>query len=163
ARRLARHPKRRRQGDDHDGLASAQMKYRMLVVDDDAEMRRFLRGVLEDEDFAVEAAASPVEAFGVLAKSRPDLVISAGSMPHMSGVSFCRKLKSQAGTAGIPVILMSGAKKDEEEQAAGIEGGADDYIIKPFTGRLLLAKVSAVLRRFDAPLELKEILETEGL
>lgn len=139
------------------------MRYRVLVVEDDGDHRQFLRGLLEDEGFSAELAPAPEQALPLVAKSKPDVILSDVSMPGMNGVSFCRKLKAKPATAGIPVILMSGARKEQEEQAAGIEGGADDYILKPFSPRLLLAKIRAVLRRFDAPAELKEVLETEGL
>ncbi len=139
------------------------MKYRILVVDDDVAHRQFLRGILEGEGYSVDAGGTGLEAMACAAKSRPDIVLSDVAMPGMSGLTLCRRLKASQSTASIPVILMSGARKAEEEQAAGIEGGADDYVLKPFTPRLLMAKIRAVLRRFDAPEELKEILEAEGL
>lgn len=139
------------------------MKYKILVVDDDKDHRGFLKGLLAAEGFAVATAERAAEALSASSKSRPDLIVSDVAMPGMSGVTFCRKLKSDRRTAGVPVILMSGEKTAEQEQATGIEEGADDYLLKPFTARLLLAKVRAVLRRFDAPEELKEVLEDEGL
>lgn len=139
------------------------MKYKILVVDDDKDHRGFVKGLLADEGFAVSTAERASEALSTSSKSRPDLIVSDVAMPGMSGVTFCKKLKADRRTAGVPVILMSGEKTGEQEQATGIEEGADDYLLKPFTPRLLLAKVRAVLRRFDAPQDLKEVLQDEGL
>lgn len=139
------------------------MKYKILVVDDDTEHRNFLKGLLAAEGYAVAVSERATDALSTVAKSRPDLIVSDVAMPNMSGFTFCRKLKADKRTAGVPVILMSGEKTEEHEQATGIEEGADDYLLKPFTPRLLVAKVKAVLRRFDAPAELKEVLRDEGL
>lgn len=139
------------------------MKYKVLVVDDDAQHRSYLKTLLSEDGFAVSAAESGAAALAAVAKSRPDLVLSDVAMPGMSGLTLCRRLKADPRTAGVPLVLMSGARKADDEQAAGIEGGADDYLLKPFTPRLLLAKVRGVLRRFDAPEELKDVLELEGL
>lgn len=139
------------------------MKYKILVVDDDTEHRNFLKGLLAAEGYSVAVSEKATDALLAVAKSRPDLIVSDVAMPQMSGFTFCRKLKADKRTAGVPVILMSGEKTEEHEQATGIEEGADDYLLKPFTPRLLLAKVKAVLRRFDAPAELKEVLRDEGL
>jgi DNA-binding response OmpR family regulator len=139
------------------------MKTRVLVVDDDRDHREMLRAMLELKGFGVAEAGDAMEALAAASKSRPDLILSDVAMPKLSGFQLCKKLKNDARTKGVPVILMSGERRDEREQAEGIEIGADDYLIKPFTPRLLLAKLSAVLRRFAAPDELGEILETEGL
>lgn len=138
-------------------------RYKVLVVDDDALHLSFLRGVLADEGFAVSTVPTAAAALQAAAKGRPDLILSDVAMPGMSGLSFCRKLKNDRRTSAVPVVLMSGARRAADDQAAGIEEGADDYLLKPFTPRLLLAKVRSVLRRFDAPKELKETLEHEGL
>lgn len=139
------------------------MKYKILVVDDDTEHRTYLKGLLATEGYSVSTADRAAEGLSSASKSRPDLIISDVAMPGMSGFTFCRKLKADRRTSGVPVILMSGAKTEEHEQATGIEEGADDYLLKPFTPRLLMAKIKAVLRRFDAPGELKEVLKDEGL
>jgi two-component system, OmpR family, response regulator ResD len=139
------------------------LKIRVLVVDDDTDHRELLCGYLESEGFAVSVAGDGAQAIAAAAKSRPDIVVSDVAMPSMSGLALCKKLKKDPRTRGVPVVLMSGARKDEKEQAAGIELGADDYLLKPFTQRLLVAKLTAVLRRFEAPADLKDILETEGL
>ncbi len=139
------------------------MKTRVLVVDDDSDHREMLRAMLELKGFSVLEAGDAAQALLAAAKSRPDLILSDVAMPRMSGLALCRKLKKDPRTRGVPVILMSGERRDEREQAEGIELGADDYLIKPFTPRLLLAKLSSVQRRFAAPAELGEVLDAEGL
>lgn len=139
------------------------MKRRVLVVDDEDETRELLRDLLERAGYAVTALADPAEAFAEAAASKPDLVLSDVAMPGMTGVALCRRLKADPRTAAIPIILLSGVRRGDAEQARGIEQGADDYVLKPYAPRLLLAKIKAVQRRFDAPAELKETLEAEGL
>jgi len=135
----------------------------ILVVDDEADNRAFLKGILETQGFRVSAARQAGEAIETTAQSRSDLILSDVAMPGMSGMDLCRRLKADPRTARIPVVLMSGAHKDEKDQAEGIDLGADDYLLKPFTPRLLLAKIKGVLRRFAAPEEFREVLKEMGL
>jgi DNA-binding response OmpR family regulator len=139
------------------------MRRKILVVDDEADNRDFLKKILEPQGFSVTTAPQASETLDAAERSSPDLILSDVAMPGLSGLELCRLLKRNARTAGIPVILMSGAQKDEKDQAEGIDLGADDYLLKPFTPRLLLAKINAVLRRFAAPEEFREILEEMGL
>ena len=139
------------------------MTHRILVVDDDADNRKFLQGVLKANGFSVRSAGSASEALAAAGDARPDLVLSDVAMPETDGLALCRKLKADRRTEGTPVILMSGAHTEEQEQSEGLELGADDYLVKPFLPRLLLAKVRAVLRRYAAPKEMKELLRAEGL
>jgi len=139
------------------------VRYKVLVVDDENENRNFLKEILEGQNFAVLTAENAKEAVLAAVDSRPDLILSDVAMPDVDGFALCRRLKSDKRTAGMPVVLMSGAHKEEREQAEGIELGADDYLLKPFTPRLLLAKVNGVLRRYAAPQELADILKSEGL
>lgn len=139
------------------------MKRRVLVVDDDRQHLTFLKTLLEREGYAVEVADRATEAALAAAESRPHLILSDVAMPGMGGLSLCRVLRGDRRTATIPVILMSGVQKAEAEQAQGIEQGADDYVVKPFNPRLLTAKVRAILRRYDAPPEAREVLRAHGL
>lgn len=139
------------------------MRHKVLVVDDEADNRAFLKGILEPRGFSVLLAQQGGEALDAAEQSSPDLILSDVSMPGITGLELCRRIKGNARTARIPVILMSGAQKDEKDQAEGIDIGADDYLIKPFTPRLMLAKINGVLRRFSAPEEIHEILKDMGL
>ena len=85
----------------------------------------------------------------VLEDARPDVIITDVEMPRMDGFTFCKRLKEDRSLAAIPVIIMSGKKIAESDQVSGYEKGADDYVIKPFSYPVLLAKVRAVLRRAE--------------
>lgn len=127
---------------------------RILIADDEPDGRRVLKARLEREGFAVQAVADGDEAFRLAVKDPPDLVLADVVMPVLGGVELCARLKATESTAGVPVILLSGLHKDEITQASSLERGADDYILKPYSQRLLVAKVRAVLRRAsraDAP------------
>lgn len=139
------------------------MRYKILVVDDEEDNRVVYKGVLEGEGFSVVLAKSASEALLAAADSRPDLILLDVAMPEMDGIELCRRLKSERGSSAIPVILMSGVHKGEADQTEGIEEGADDYLPKPFSPGLLAAKVRAVLRRYLAPRELEKTIKAEGL
>ncbi|MBI4423725.1 MAG: response regulator transcription factor [Elusimicrobia bacterium] len=140
------------------------MRRKLLVVDDDRQNLEFLRALLEREGYEVLVADRAAEAALSAAESRPHLILSDVAMPGMGGFSLCRALRGDRRTAAIPLILMSGIQKGEAEQAQGIEQGADDYLVKPFHPRLLLAKVRAALRRaYEAPPEPRDLLRAQGL
>ncbi len=139
------------------------MRHKILVVDDEPDNRTFLKAILEPQGFSVALAQQAAEALDAAEQSSPDLILSDVAMPGLSGLELCRRIKSNARTSRIPIILMSGAQKAEKDQAEGIDLGADDYLTKPFTPRLLLAKINGVLRRFAAPEEFHEILKDMGL
>lgn len=136
---------------------------RILVVDDEADNRRVYSFLLEKEGYAVKTAANGAEAFAAALESPPDLIISDVTMPGDDGLALLKKIKAEKSTASVPFILMSGVRKDPDEQAEGIESGADDYLPKPVPPALLRAKVAAVLRRYEAPSELVDTLKTNGL
>lgn len=136
---------------------------RVLLVDDEADNRRVYSLILQHEGYAVKTAASAEDALAAAVESPPDLVLSDVSMPGEDGLSLLRRLRAEKGTANVPVILMSGVRKAASEQADGLDQGADDYLPKPIAPALLRAKVAAVLRRFDAPRDLKEQLKAHGL
>jgi len=139
------------------------MRYKILIVDDEADNLAVLKAILAREGFSVVQARSAREAMLAAVDSRPDLVISDVSMPEVDGVSLCQHLKKDRRTRSIPVILVSGVHKGDADQVKGIERGADDYLPKPFSAGLLFAKIQAVLRRYAAPEELKEQLKGAGL
>lgn len=118
----------------------------IVVVDDDAEIRRLVGDFLRREGFAVELAADGREMDRVLEKVRPDLVVLDLMLPGEDGLSICRRLR----TANDLPILMLTAKGDETDRVVGLEIGADDYVVKPFGPRELLARIRALLRRSRA-------------
>ena len=116
---------------------------RILVVDDNADMREYLSHLLA-EKYEVAAVTNGEEALVELRHGRPDLILCEVTMPRLDGFGLLRKMRSDPSTAIIPVILLS-ARAGEESRTEGLEHGADDYLIKPFSVRELLARVGAHL------------------
>lgn len=139
------------------------VRAKILLVDDEADNRRVAGDILAAEGYSVQRAASGNEAFALAVESPPDLVVSDVSMADGDGLELLRRLRAEKKTARVPVILMSGVRKDEDDQADGLEQGADDYLPKPVAPSLLRAKIAAVLRRFGSPGELSDVLKTHGL
>jgi DNA-binding response OmpR family regulator len=144
-------------------VKKSDARKRVLFVDDDQDSVTVHQLVLSREGYAVEPASSGKQALSAAAARRPDLVVSDIQMPGMDGFELCDRLRKDPRSAGIPILLMSGEYKEETDQLKGLEGGADDYLVKPFTPRYLIAKVKAVLRRFEAPESARKILATHGL
>lgn len=117
---------------------------RILIVDDEGPVRQAVRVACEAAGYAVSEAKDGGEALGALAAFRPDLVLLDLMLPDASGFDICRDLR-RAGSR-VPIIILS-AKTDEIDVVVGLEIGADDYILKPFRPRELLARVSAHLRK----------------
>jgi two-component system KDP operon response regulator KdpE len=119
---------------------------RILVVDDDLQIVRVLEQVLKGEGYAVRTAGDGVSGCVLLADWHPQLVLADLSMPHMSGVDLCRRIRS---VSKIPVIVLS-VKDAERAKVEALDSGADDYMTKPFSTGELLARVRAALRRSAA-------------
>ena len=122
------------------------IKTRILVVDDEPSIRKFLRANLEAKDYKVLTAADGAEALQTIEMELPDLVILDIMMPKMDGFEVCRQLREWSQ---IPIIMLS-ARGDENDKVKCLELGADDYITKPFGASELIARVRAVLRRTEA-------------
>jgi signal transduction histidine kinase/CheY-like chemotaxis protein len=116
----------------------------VLVVDDNESLRTFIASLLKDE-YRVLLAADGKEALDVAGHQLPDLVISDVMMPVMDGLAFCQALKTQLATSHIPVILLT-AKNMEDQRAEGYASGADAYISKPFSEKVLLSRVGNLLK-----------------
>jgi len=118
----------------------------LLVVEDDAGIRGILRHYLSLEGYRVVECASVEEAQTCLARTIPDLILLDLMLQGTDGYAFCRVIRADERTAKIPVIMVS-ARDEDADIVAGLEVGADDYVIKPFSARILSARVRAVLRR----------------
>ena len=116
----------------------------ILVVDDEASIRELLTFNLKKNGYEVTAAADGREALAKAAGM--DLVLLDIMLPEVDGLEVCRRLKANPQTSGIPIIMLT-AKAEEIDRVLGLELGADDYVVKPFSMRELLARVKAVLRR----------------
>ena len=114
----------------------------VLLVDDNADMRSYVRRLLEGQGYRVETAADGQAALRRLAERTPDLILTDVMMPRLDGFGLLKAVRADAATAGIPVVMLS-ARAGEEAQVDGLEAGADDYLIKPFAARELLARVGA--------------------
>ncbi|HVE46725.1 MAG TPA: response regulator transcription factor [Acidimicrobiales bacterium] len=119
---------------------------RLLVVDDMADTRRLVVSALSRQGFVVEEADSGLAALAKVAEQRPDLVLLDINMPGMSGLEVMTQLRH---VHGLPVILLTG-RDEENDRVLGLELGADDYVVKPFYLRELVARTRSVLRRAQA-------------
>ena len=122
------------------------VKRTVLVVDDEKDIRELVRFHLEQDGHAVAEAETGEEALRIAARERPALVLLDLMLPGADGLEVCRRLRGDAATASVPVIMLT-AKAAEVDRVLGLELGADDYIVKPFSPRELVARVRAVLRR----------------
>ena len=120
-------------------------KKRILIVDDEETLRLGLREYLELEGYEVDAAASAEEAL-TLDLSRYNLILLDIMMGKMSGVELAEQLKNAPATADIPIIFLT-AKGEADDMVAGLKLGADDYVTKPYSVKVLVARIEAVLRR----------------
>ncbi|WP_374448556.1 response regulator [Stella sp.] len=116
---------------------------RVLVVDDDGEIRRLLAGFLGRNGFAVTTARDAADMEAALAADAPDLVVLDLVLPGVSGLELCRRVRARSA---VPIIMVT-ARGDDTDRILGLEMGADDYLAKPFNPRELLARIRAVLRR----------------
>jgi two-component system alkaline phosphatase synthesis response regulator PhoP len=119
---------------------------RILVVDDEEDLLELVNYNLSREGFRVECVASGEAALAAARKNLPDLVVLDLLLPSVDGLEVCRLLKNDPKTKHIPIIMLT-AKSEESDMVTGLELGADDYMTKPFSPRVLLARVKAILRR----------------
>ena len=118
----------------------------ILVVDDEPAICDMIRTSLELAGFRVRLSANGHLAHQMIVNERPDLVLLDWMMPMLTGIELTRRLKRDELTADIPVIMLT-ARSDEDDRINGLDAGADDYVVKPFSPRELVARVRAVLRR----------------
>jgi two-component system, OmpR family, phosphate regulon response regulator PhoB len=121
----------------------------VLVVDDEEAIRDMIRFALEKAGMAVQLAAGAQEALERISESRPDIILLDWMMPGVSGLELTRRLRRDAYTEDIPIIMLT-ARVTEDDKVAGLEAGTDDYVVKPFSPRELLARIRAVTRRSSA-------------
>ena len=132
---------------------------KVLIVEDEGEIRDLLEFTLEAEGFSVLKAANGMEAFELLANDAPDLVILDLMMPAISGLEVLQSIRQNGAT---PIIVLS-ALASEENRVRGLQLGADDYVVKPFSPRELVARIQAVLRRTAGPVATQSTVAYDGL
>jgi two-component system, OmpR family, response regulator len=125
------------------------MSHRILIVDDDPHIRQVLSFALGKAGMQTAEAADGESALGAIAAQRPDLVVLDINMPRMSGLDVCRKLRA---SDDLPILFLS-SRDDEIDRVLGLELGGDDYVVKPFSPREVVARVSAILKRGGRALE----------
>lgn len=124
-----------------------QMNSKILIVDDEKNIVELIRLYLEKEGFTVLCAYDGNEALTVFRENMPDIIILDIMLPGMDGWQVCKEIRKNSD---VPIIMLT-AKSDTFDKVLGLELGADDYMTKPFEAKELLARVKAVLRRFDKP------------
>ncbi len=134
---------------------------RVLVVEDEPAQREVLAYNLEAEGFAVSRAENGEEALVLVDETAPDVIVLDWMMPNLSGIEVCRRLKIKSETRDIPIIMLS-ARSEEVDRVRGLETGADDYVIKPYSVIELMARVRSQLRRVR-PAATGERLEYEDI
>lgn len=118
----------------------------VLVVEDEAAQREVLSYNLEAEGFRVARAENGEEALMLLDEESPDIIVLDWMLPKVSGIEVCRQIKTRPNTRNVPVIMLS-ARSEEVDRVRGLETGADDYVVKPYSVIELMARVRAQLRR----------------
>jgi DNA-binding response OmpR family regulator len=131
----------------------------VLIVDDDPKIREVLRLYVEREGHRAAFAADGPEALAVAGRSRPDLVLLDVMLPGLDGFEVCRQLRE---VSDVPVVLLT-ARSGDSDRVVGLDIGADDYVVKPFSPRELMARVRVQLRRRGRPSEDEPVLVANGL
>ncbi|MBW2108482.1 MAG: response regulator transcription factor [Deltaproteobacteria bacterium] len=132
-------------------------KETVLIVEDEKDIAALIAHHLEGAGFRTVTAGSVSMASRAVERHLPDLIILDLMLPDMDGMDFCRDLKRRSKTGHIPVIMVT-ARGEELDRVVGLELGADDYVVKPFSPRELTLRVKAVLRRLKGPKEEKKVL-----
>ncbi len=122
------------------------MKPYILIVEDEAALLTLLRYNLEKEGFEVGEAVDGEEALLMVAERRPDLVVLDWMLPTLSGIEVCRRIRRRPEARNVPIVMLT-ARGEEADRVRGLNSGADDYVVKPFSPAELVARIRAVLRR----------------
>ena len=133
----------------------------VLLVEDEPAQRAVLSYNLEAEGFEVQTADNGEDALQLIAETPPDLILLDWMMPHVSGLEVCRRIRAKSETRGIPILMLS-ARSEEVDKVRGLETGADDYVIKPYSVAELMARLRAHLRR-ARPAVAGEVLEWQDI
>jgi len=137
------------------------IKGHILVIEDEAAVVTLLTYNLEAAGFTVDCAMDGDEALLKLQETTPDLILLDWMLPKLSGVEICRQIRRRSETRQLPVIMLT-ARGEESDTIRGLEAGADDYIVKPFSPSELIARVNALLRR-SRPSLIEETIEVANI
>jgi two-component system phosphate regulon response regulator PhoB len=142
----------------------ATAKTQILIIEDEEDIRELVRYNLERENFAVIEAESGEAGLKSVSQKKPDLILLDLMLPGKDGLQICRELKRSEATRDIPVVMMT-AKGEESDIVTGLELGAEDYVVKPFSPKVMVARVKAVLRRKVAvpASDTEDVLNIKGI
>lgn len=127
-------------------MATQNLKPSVLVVEDDDAIVALLEYNLEQGGYRVRSTDNGEEAFIMIDENKPDIILLDWMLPGMTGIQICSRLRREEETKNIPIIMIS-ARGEEGDRVEGLEGGVDDYLVKPFSPRELMARINAVFRR----------------
>jgi two-component system phosphate regulon response regulator PhoB len=134
----------------------------VLVVEDDEDILQLLAYNLQASGFDVDAARDGFEALNLARRKVPDLIVLDLMLPGMDGLEICKELKRSPQTSAVPIIMLT-ARGEEIDRVVGLELGADDYVVKPFSPRELMLRIRAVLRRSGPEEQARTAWRRDGL
>ncbi|MGA0394544.1 MAG: response regulator, partial [Rhodospirillales bacterium] len=137
------------------------MKPVILIVEDDPALVELVKYNLEKEGYATAVATDGESVLTLVEEEDPVMIVLDWMLPKLSGIEVCRRLRQRPSTTTLPIIMLT-ARGEEDDRIKGLESGADDYIVKPFSPSELTARVRAVLRR-SRPELTEEVLRFEGI
>ncbi len=133
---------------------------RVLIVEDELAIREMMKFAFHKSEFNLQEAEDAEQAQVFIKDNRPDLILLDWMLPGMSGLELAKRLKTDPDSKDIPIIMLT-ARGDENDRIRGLDCGADDYVVKPFSPRELLARIKAVLRRVDPAMD--DTIEVGGI
>jgi diguanylate cyclase (GGDEF)-like protein len=137
------------------------MSIKILIVDDDPDIRDVLKLTLSEENYEILEAADGEEALRVIRSIQPDLILLDYKIPKVDGREVCRRIKKDLLLRHLPIIMVTG-KGDINDKVGGIDAGADDYVVKPFEPKELLARIRMILRHTERDLEANPLTRLPG-
>ena len=144
------------------GCYNARVRPRIILIEDEKDIVELVRYNFRKEGFDLASFASGREGLEALRRNPPDLVLLDIMLPDLDGFEICKRLRAEDRLRALPIIFLT-AKGEELDRILGLEIGADDYVVKPFSPRELVARAKAVLRRQQRPAEKREVIEAHGL
>ncbi len=140
----------------------AMTKESVLIVEDDEDILQLLEYNFQNAGFDVSVARDGLDALNKIRRQRPDLVLLDIMLPGADGFEVCKSIKRDPKTVQLPVIMLT-ARGEEVDRIVGLELGADDYVVKPFSPRELILRARAVLKRLSSEISPKQVLRKDGL
>lgn len=125
--------------------------YTIVTIDDDVAVRRLLASALSAEHIECVQAGNLADGFKLCESGKPDMILLDVTLPDGDGIELCRKIKSNVKLRHIPVLIMTGEATAADFRISGMEAGADDYVLKPFSVKELMGRIKVILHRSTRP------------